>query len=63
MKFFVSIDAGFTFPISDFDGKISISKTKIPACEVKNMQVNYLSEIDTGTAVSLKDLLNDVENN
>jgi len=62
MKFYAGINCNSAFPLSDFDGSVCISKTKIPANEVKNMQVNYLSEIDTGMAVALKDLLLNEEN-
>ena len=61
IKYFISISGNCDLPLNDFNGEISIYKTTIPAKEVKNMEVNYLSEIESGKTIKLKDLLKEIE--
>lgn len=61
IKYFVDIRGNHYIPLSDFNGKIVFSKTTIPANEVKNMEVNFLSEIDTGKTKRLIDLLDEFD--
>lgn len=61
ITYLTSVGGEFDFPLSDFEGQIKISKSSIPANEVKNMDVNFLSEIDSEKTVKLKDLLKSVK--
>lgn len=61
IKYFIDLETDVDMPLNDFDGKVSFAKSIVLAKDVKNMEVNYLSELEAGKTVKLKELIDSIK--